>query len=100
MMNCRLPTPNSRFGPSHHRRGGFSFTEILFAVMILGIGFIMVAAMFPVALQQTDNSMQETVAAQVARSGIAYMTQLGQSTFISKSDSSVPGNNLLLFRPT
>ena len=33
--------------------------EILFAVMILGIGFIMVAAMFPAALKQTQGNVEE-----------------------------------------
>ena len=61
---------------------GFSFTEILFAVMILGIGFIMVAAMFPVAIQQTETSNQETVGAAIARAGVDYMTQVAQTPFV------------------
>ena len=39
--------------PSSLRHRGFSFTEVLFAVIILGIGFIMIAAIFPVALMQS-----------------------------------------------
>ena len=58
-----------------HRRG-FSFTEILFAVMILGIGFIMVAAMFPVAIHQTESSNQESITASVARASADYMNRL------------------------
>jgi type II secretory pathway pseudopilin PulG len=50
-------------------RRGFSFVEILFAVMILGIGFIMVAAMFPVAIHQTEASNRETIAASLGRAG-------------------------------
>ena len=48
----RAPVKSRR--PFARGRGsrGFSFTEVLFAVMILGIGFIMVAAIFPVAIQQ------------------------------------------------
>ncbi|MDB5174360.1 MAG: hypothetical protein JWN51_3133 [Phycisphaerales bacterium] len=54
-------------------RPGFSFTEILFAVMILGIGFIMIAAMFPVAIKQTQATGEETVAAAIAKSGADYL---------------------------
>src|SRR5207244_9635820 len=45
---------------------GFSFVEVLFVVMILGIGFIMAAAIFPVAIQQTQNASDESVSASVA----------------------------------
>ena len=38
------------------RRGGFSDTEVLFAVMIQGVGFIMVAAIYPVAIKQAKTS--------------------------------------------
>jgi hypothetical protein len=57
-------------------RRGFSFTEILFAVMILGIGFIMVAAMFPVAIRQTEDSNRETIGASVGRAGFSSLSQL------------------------
>src|SRR5262245_7973582 len=49
------------------RRRAFSFTEIMFAVIILGIGFIMVAAIFPVALQQAKTTSEETTAAAMSR---------------------------------
>ena len=53
--------------PIHRRRHrGFNFAEVLFAVMILGIGFIRVAAMFPVAIQQSRASTNETVAVRIA----------------------------------
>src|SRR5687767_15540332 len=48
-------------------RAGFSFTEVLFAVMILGIGFIMIAAIFPVSLSQVSATNSETTGASVAR---------------------------------
>lgn len=72
-MDFRMPNPECR---TNARRRGFSFTEILFAVMILGIGFIMVAAMFPVAIHQTEANNQETITAAVARSSSNFMTQL------------------------
>jgi prepilin-type N-terminal cleavage/methylation domain-containing protein len=84
-MNSRLAIPSltARRGPRAaagpralvHSRRGFSFTEVLFAVMILGIGFIMVAAIFPVAIQQTQNNSSEGTAASIARGAAAYMQQ-------------------------
>ena len=52
--------------PSWRRsRRAFSFVEVLFAVIILGVGFIMVAAIFPVAIQQTQATVEETAALRV-----------------------------------
>jgi hypothetical protein len=61
------------------RRAGFNFSEVLFAVMILGIGFIMIAAIFPVALQQTRQTGEEVVASTSARTGVNFMEQVGLS---------------------
>ena len=47
------------------RRLGFSFVEVLFAVMVLGVGFIMIAAIFPVAIRQAQGTVEETTAARV-----------------------------------
>src|SRR3954453_9704583 len=58
------------------RRGGFSFAEVMFAVIVLGVGFIMVAAIFPVAIQQTKTTADETTAAAAVRGATM---QLGQS---------------------
>jgi len=52
---------------------GFTFTEVMFAVIILGIGFIMVAAMFPVAVQQSKMTQEEGVAATIARSATSQI---------------------------
>ena len=59
-----------------HDRRGFSFTEILFAVMILGIGFIMVAAMFPVAIHQTEDTTRETIGASIGRQAYSFFSQI------------------------
>ena len=45
------------YSARHH---GFSIVEVMFAIMILGIGFILVAAMFPVAIQQNQATVDET----------------------------------------
>src|SRR5437764_7169770 len=58
---------------SRRRRAGFAFTEVLFAVMVLGIGFIMIAAMFPVTIRQTQNTMGDVIGANEAKAAIAYM---------------------------
>jgi len=56
-------------------RRGFTFTEILFSVLILGIGFILIAAIFPVALRQTQSTAEETVAATIAKGGVSYLVK-------------------------
>ena len=64
--------------PRLPNRRGFSFVEILFAVMILGIGFIMVAAIFPVAIQQTEANNQETISASIGRVGTDILEKVAQ----------------------
>lgn len=40
-------------------RKAFTFAEVMFAVVILGVGFIMLAGMFPVAIEQTRATQSE-----------------------------------------
>jgi type II secretory pathway pseudopilin PulG len=56
-------------------RSGFSFIEVLFAVIILGIGFIMIAALFPVAIQQSTSISNETAGQLVCRDAIRMISQ-------------------------
>src|ERR1051325_3705114 len=56
-------------------RSGFTFTEVMFAVILLGIGFIMLAGMFPVAIQQTQTNVEESTASTIAQSAAKYMEQ-------------------------
>lgn len=67
--------PPRRAAQRHLRYRGMNFIEILFAVMILGIGFIMVAAIFPVAIQQSKANTDETTAARIAQSALATMRE-------------------------
>jgi prepilin-type N-terminal cleavage/methylation domain-containing protein len=76
-----------RHNTSRSRRRGFSFTEVLFAVMILGIGFIMVAAIFPVAIQQSRTTSEETTGAAVARGAAAVLEK-------AATDSTMPATGL------
>jgi len=64
--------------PSRSR--GFSFTEILFAVIVLGIGFIMIAAIFPVAIQQGKLTSEQGAATGVAREALNYLGQVGANS--------------------
>jgi len=57
-------------------RRGYSFPEVMFAVVVLGIGFIMLAAIFPVALQQSKLTLDETRASAIARQAVNYLQQL------------------------
>ena len=57
-------------------RPAFSFVEVLFAVMILGVGFIMLAGIFPVAISQTQTTGEENNAANIGRSAVAQLQKL------------------------
>src|SRR3954454_3865971 len=62
-------------GIRRRRQHGFSFAEVMFAVIILGVGFIMVAALFPVAIRQSKSTADETSAAAIARAGAAFLAE-------------------------
>ena len=53
------------------RRAGFTLTEMLMAAGILGIGLTMVASIFPVAVDQSRRSRDQTMAALCARTVLA-----------------------------
>jgi hypothetical protein len=77
------------------RQGGFNFSEVLFAVMILGIGFIMIAAIFPVALQQTKQTGEEVIAGSSSRGGVNFIRQIGsvaRGLPVTYSRQTIPGN--------
>jgi hypothetical protein len=71
---CRLCRNHSAFGFRHsafgNRQSAFSFIEVLFAVILLGIGFIMIAGIFPVAIQQTAVVSNETEGTLITRDAI------------------------------
>jgi prepilin-type N-terminal cleavage/methylation domain-containing protein len=71
-----LPLTTTR--PTRPR--GFTLTEVMFAVILLGVGFIMLAAMFPVAIQQSKSNVDESEAASIARGMANVAQQLGQYT--------------------
>jgi len=59
-------------------RRGFSFIEVMFAVIVLGIGFIMVSAMFPVAIQQTQMNVEDAATSRVYLTAQSNFTALKQ----------------------
>jgi type II secretory pathway pseudopilin PulG len=68
-MMSRLPQDIFSYR-QRRRRGGFSFIEVLFAVILLGIGFIMIAGIFPVAIEQSTTTANETAGQLVCRDAI------------------------------
>jgi type II secretory pathway pseudopilin PulG len=77
------------------RRGGFSFIEVLFAVILLGIGFIMIAGIFPVAIQQSTATANETNGQLICRDAIRMIEQVatssgGSALFPVTSSTAVP----------
>src|ERR1700722_18115270 len=56
----QVPIPLSH-GPAPRLSGVFTFIEVLFSVIIIGVGFIMVAAMFPIAIEQSQTNLSESV---------------------------------------
>jgi type II secretory pathway pseudopilin PulG len=67
------------------RSGGFTFTEVLFAVILLGIGFIMLAGMFPVAIQQTRTTAEETAATTSAQRAVRQISAVATRDNFSPS---------------
>jgi competence protein ComGC len=89
-----------RVGRPRHRKA-FTFTEILFAVLILGIGFILIAAIFPVAIKQTQTSAEETTAATIAKGGVSYLVKYNtQSNWYTPSTATLPDGLVHPIGPT
>lgn len=62
------------------RHRGITFTEVMFAVILLGIGFIMLAGLFAVAGQQTIQTTEESSGASYAYGAGEYLRQFGDDT--------------------
>jgi type II secretory pathway pseudopilin PulG len=63
-----------------NRQSAFSFIEVLFAVILLGIGFIMIAGIFPVAIQQTAAVSNETQGTLVIQDAIRKIQAAADAT--------------------
>jgi len=73
-------------------RSGFSLTEVLMAVGVLGVGMTMVASVFPVAVDQSRQSREDTMAALSARSVAAIMRAYRPSILDYCRDETNPNN--------
>lgn len=60
--------------------------------MVLGIGFIMIAAIFPVAIKQTQATGEETNASHIAKGGVDYFEKIASGTTMPPTTASAgPG---------
>lgn len=75
------------------KRRAFSIVEVMFAIMILGIGFIMVAAIFPVGIQQgrdaVDETTGQTIARQAASRSAMILRMIGQDANTATRDANL-----------
>lgn len=69
------------------RRNGFTLLEIMFAIMILGVGLVAVASMFPVAAQVQASTIDDMMAQEAAANAKAMLRTRG-------IDKAIVGQNL------
>ncbi len=81
--------------PATPRRCGFTFIEVLFAIIILGVGLIMIAGMLPVAIQQGQKSQEDLNGRIVCDNGYAIVrAKLSEpSANAALAPTQVPGTN-------
>jgi type II secretory pathway pseudopilin PulG len=100
----RLCVSSSPFHSSFEFRiSGFTFIEILFAVIILGIGFIMIAGIFPVAIQQTAVVSNETQGSLITRDAIRRIQDIADAPISTGTQNYPPSTSTItysLFQPT
>lgn len=75
---------------------GFTFVEVLFAIIILGVGTIMLAGMLPVAIKQSSDTRNDLTGRAVCEAGFAYLQSLAASSpaAFPPTDDDVGGNTL------
>lgn len=92
--DCWRPRGAPGFDVIQSRNKGFSFVEVMFAVMLLCIGFIMIAGVFPVAISQTQITRNETTASLVGRDAIKEISsisgQVGASALFPAASTVTP----------
>ncbi len=76
--------------PLRHLPNGFSFIELMFAVVILGVGLIMLVAIFPVAIAQTQATVDETTAVRIATNATSYISAQLSSTTATTGGAILP----------
>lgn len=71
-------------------RRAFTMAEVLFAIIILGLGLILLAAAFPVGILQTERTQDATNAGIVARMAYDQMTKVPASGVVPPEDWAKP----------
>ena len=70
--SCLRASPSSHFEP-RTSRSGFSLIEMMIAIVILGLGLVMVATMFPVAWDRARTLSEHTTEQTIASAAHARM---------------------------
>ena len=89
----RLPSPVSRSAPVSSRasaRAGFTMIEVLFAIMILALGLVMVAASFPVAIKWTRQDTNKTIGRLIATNALGIIETEYAPTSFAGINTSTP----------
>ena len=83
-----LRTPHSAL----RTREAFTFVEVLFAIIILGVGSIMIAGMLPVAIKQSSDTRNALAGQAACDAGYAYVKTLtsGDPNALPPTDNIVP----------
>jgi prepilin-type N-terminal cleavage/methylation domain-containing protein len=71
------PRPARPTGAFCWARPGFTLTEVMFAIMILGVGLVAIATIFPVASSIQKTTTDEIISLQVAENAKAFMISKG-----------------------
>jgi len=81
---------NARSGQFQTRARGFSMIEVNLAILILTIGLIMVAAIFPVGADYTRQNAEESVSQTIARNAMAILqTRMDANDFSTVTTTSL-----------
>lgn len=87
LQTCPLTTCSpstrlaTRFGPVRFASSqfGFTFIEVLFAIIILGVGMIMIAGILPVAIKQQSDTRDEMLGKTVTENAYASLYPIIQN---------------------
>jgi type II secretory pathway pseudopilin PulG len=105
MSGVGCPEPGSRprqlttdHSPLTTPHSAFTFTEVMFAVILLGVGFIMLAAIFPVAIRQTQSTIEETVGSWLAQSAVRSVQHVATDALMPPTAPAGDNGLVLHFR--
>lgn len=77
-------TPNNPGRRAH--RGGFTFIEVMFAVIVLGVGVVMIATMLPVAIKTAQDTRESAAGTAAIESGFHLIEQ----SYAENGNTSLP----------